>query len=145
MILRVVLATIAGGIVFFGLGFLIFGLALGETMKTWTVQYPGLMKEPPNFIALGLANLAWAFLLAVIYECWAGIRTFKKGAIAGATIMFISVTAIDLQFKAFMAFIIGYVPIIVDALAGALMGGVAGGVIAAILGAMNKEKVSSEP
>ncbi len=144
MILRVVLATIAGGIVFFGVGFLIFGLALGETMKTWTVQYPGLMKEPPNFIALGLANLAWAFLLAIIFECWANIRTFKTGAIAGAVIMFITVTAIDLQFKAFMVFIIGFVPIIVDALAGALMGAVAGGVVGAILGLMNKQSAPAE-
>ena len=61
MLIRVVAATIAGGVVFMLVGFLIFGLALAETMKAWTVNYPGLMKEPPNFIALFLSNLAWAF------------------------------------------------------------------------------------
>ena len=40
-----------------------------------------------------------------------------------------------------MVFTIGYMPVIVDVLAGALMGAVAGGVVGVILGAMNKENV----
>ena len=143
MLIRVVAATVAGGIVFTVLGFLIFGLALAETMKSWTVQYPGLMKDPPNFIALVLSNLAWAFLLAVIYERWASIRTFQTGAIAGAVLMFIAAAAIDLQYKAFMVLLIGYLPIIVDVLAVGFMGAIAGGVIGLVLGAMNKSDAAS--
>jgi hypothetical protein len=139
MLIRVVAATIAGGVVFMVVGFLIFGLALAETMKAWTVNYPGLMKDPPNFIALSLSNLAWAFLLAVIFDRWAGIRTFQAGAIAGAVIMFIAVAAIDFQFKAFMVLMIGFSPMIVDMIACAVMGALAGGVVAMVLGMMNKD------
>ena len=138
MLIRVVAATIAGGIVFMVLGFLIYGMALAETMKSWTVQYPGMMKDPPNFIALTLSNLAWAFLLAVIYERWASIRTFQAGAIAGGVIMFIAAAAIDLQFKAFMVLIIGYAPVIVDVLVVGIMGAITGGVVGMVLGMMNK-------
>jgi len=138
MLIRVVAATIAGGVVFMLVGFLIFGLALAETMKAWTVNYPGLMKEPPNFIALFLSNLAWAFLLAVIYERWAGIRTFRAGAIAGAVILFITVAAMDFQYKAFMVLMIGFAPMIVDMLAAAVLGALAGGVVGMVLGMMNK-------
>ena len=143
MLIRVVAATIAGGITFMIVGFLIFGLALVDTMRAWTVQYPGLMKEPPNFIALFLSNLAWAFLIAVIYERWAGIRTFQTGAIAGALIMFVTVVAIDLQYKAFMVILIGYMPMIVNALAGAIMGALAGGVVGTVLGMMNREATAA--
>lgn len=138
MLIRVVAATVAGGIVFFVLGFLIYGLALAEAIKSWTVQYPGMMKYPPNMIALVLSQLAWAFLLAVIYEKWANIRTFQAGAVAGAVIMSITAAAIDLQFKAFMVLIIGYVPVIVDVLVVGFMGAIGGGVVGMVLGMMNK-------
>lgn len=144
MIARLLASTVAGGIVFFVLGFLIYGMALAETMKTWMVQYPGLMKEPPNFIALGLANLAWGFLLAVIFEFWAGIRDFKSGAVAGAVIMFIVASAVDLQFKAFMVLIIGYMPVIVDVIVVAVMGAVGGGVVGQVLGMMSKGSAAAE-
>jgi hypothetical protein len=143
MLIRVVAATVAGGIVFMVLGFLIYGLALAGSEKTWLVQYPGLMKEPPNFIALTLSNLAWAFLLAVIYERWARIRTFKDGAIAGAVIMVIAAAAIDLQFKALMVLIIGFTPIIVDLIALGIMGAATGGVVGMVLGMMNKDTTAA--
>jgi hypothetical protein len=143
MVIRVVAATVAGGIVFMVLGFLIYGVVLAETMRSWMVEYPGLMKEPPNFIALTLSNMAWAFLLAVIYERWAGIRTFQTGAIAGAVIMFIAASAIDLQFKALMVLIIGYIPVIVDVLIVAILGAATGGVVGMVLGMMNKNSSTS--
>lgn len=139
MNIRVIAAALAGGVVFFVLGFLIYGLALADYMRTSMVQYPGLMKDPPNFIALGLSNLLWGLLLAIIFDYWANIRTFAGGAIAGAIIMFVSSSAIDMQFKAFMVLIIGYMPVIVDVIAVTVMGAVAGGVVGLVLGAMNKQ------
>lgn len=144
MLIRVIAASVAGGVVFFVLGFLIYGLALAEYMKASTVQYPGMMKDPPNFIALGLANLLWGALLAVIFERWAKIRTFAEGAFAGAVIMFLTAAAIDMQFKAFMVLIIGYMPVIVDVIVVTVMGAVGGGVVALVLNAMNKQPAAAE-
>jgi hypothetical protein len=138
MSVKTIVAAIAGGAVFFLLGFLIYGIALNQTMQSMTVQYTGLFKLQPNFIAIALFTLAWGGLLAMIFDYWADIRTFAGGAIAGAIIMFLIAFAHEMQTKAFMVLTIGYTPVIVNVLVTAFMGAIAGGVVAAVLGAMTK-------
>lgn len=68
-------ASVAGGIAFFFLGFLIYGLVLDKAvMKPNTIEYAGLMKETPIWIPLVLANIVSAFMLVYIFEKWAGSR-----------------------------------------------------------------------
>ncbi|CAN5849570.1 hypothetical protein BH20ACI4_BH20ACI4_32620 [soil metagenome] len=140
MIIRVLAATVAGGIAFFFLGWLIFGLLLAEFMKAHTINYPGLLKEPmPDMIPLALANLAWAWLIAFIFDYWAGIKTFVGGLKGGALIMFPIILGIDLQFMAFMNLYQGFTPLIVDVIASTVLGAIAGGVIGLILGLVGKK------
>ncbi len=140
MIIRVLAATVAGGIVFFFLGWLIFGLLLAEFMKAHTINYPGLLKEPmPDMIALAVANLAWAWLIAFIFDYWAGIKTFVTGLKGGALIMFPLILGINLQYLAFMNLYQGLAPLIVDVIGATVMGAISGGVIGLVLGMVGKK------
>lgn len=83
---RILLAGIAGGVTFFILGFLVYGMLLMKFFAANVGTAQGVMKDPPEFWALAVGNLAWGFLLAIVFGRWAGIKTFSTGAMAGAVI-----------------------------------------------------------
>ncbi len=143
MITRVLVATLAGAIVMFLLGYLIFGVLLNSYMTANVMQYAGMMKNPPNFIMLIVANLALAWLLAFVADYWAGIRNFASGLKLGALITFPMIIWSVLRFEAFMDLYIGFVPIIVNVLAATLMGAIAGGVIGLVLGMVDKKQTTA--
>src|SRR5688572_12024337 len=90
MLTRVLAATVAGGIVFFVLGFIIYGIFLQDSvMKPNMNTFPGLMNDVPIWAPLILANFVSAFTLAIIFDRWAGIRTFVGGMQLGAVIYFL--------------------------------------------------------
>jgi len=138
MIVRFIVSSVVGGIVFFILGFLIYGLALDPWMKANTVQYTGMLKDPPDFIALGLANIVWAAMVAFVADNWANARDFASGAKVGGLLMFFAVVALDLQFVAFMNLYLNVLVPLVDVVAVTVMGIITGGVIGIVLGMMNK-------
>jgi len=144
MLLRVLAATVAGGITLFFLGWLVYGILLMDFMKDNMVNYPGLMKEPmPDMVPLVIANLVIAGLFAFVFEYWATIRTFVGGLKGGAIMMFLIALYIDLSFMSFMNIMKGMTPVIVDVIAATVIGAIAGGVIGLVLGAMNKEPATA--
>lgn len=139
MLTRVLAATVAGGVTFFVLGFIIYGLILEPTvMKPNMNTFPGLMNEVPVWVPLILANLVNAFLLAYIFDKWASIRTFAGGLQGGATVMFLIAVTFQLMFMAFMNLSKNYIPPVADILGSTVLGAVGGGVIGQVLGMMNK-------
>ncbi len=139
MLSRLLAATVAGGITFFMLGFVIYGLILETTvMKPNMNTYAGLMNETPVWVPLVLANMTSAFLLAFIFDKWAGIRTFVGGMQGGAIVWFLTSLGFQLMFLAFMNLSKNYIPPIADVLGSTVMGAIGGGVIAQVLGMMNK-------
>jgi hypothetical protein len=138
MLARVLAATVAGGVTYFLLGFLIWGSFLEEVMKPYMNVYPGLMNEVPVWGPLIIANLVTAFLFAYILDNWAQVRTFGAGAKAGAIIAFLQALSFQLMFLAFMNLHKNYMPPVVDVLVSTVMGAVTGGVIGLVLGMMNK-------
>ena len=143
MITRVLVATLAGAIVMFLLGYLIFGVLLNSFMQENVNQYTGMIKDPPNFMLLIGANLVLAWLLAFVGDYWAGIRNFASGLKLGALITFPVVLWSDLQFESFANIYMGFVPIIVNVLAGTLLGAIAGGVIGLVLGIVDKKQATA--
>lgn len=140
MLTRLLAATVAGGIAFFFFRFLIYGLLLDPTvMKPNTIEYAGLMKETPTWIPLVLANLVSAFMLAYIFENWAGIRTFVGGIKGGAIIYFLISLSFQLMFIAFWNLTKNYIPNVVDVFGSTVLGAIGGGVIGKVLGMMNKQ------
>lgn len=136
------LAALVGAIVMFVLGFLFFGVLLSSYMEASMpklLKDSGLMRAQPEFICLFLFNFIWAWLMAIIFDYWAGCRDFMRGAKLGALIMFFLALGGDLQYCAFMNFYTSVTPVIIDVLVITVMGAITGGVIGLILGLFNKK------
>jgi hypothetical protein len=140
MLTRILAATVAGGIAFFILGFVIFGLILGPTIMQPAIspEAAKLMYETPIWAPLIIGNLVLALLLAYIFDKWATIRTFTGGLIGGAIILFLMDTYFQMMFLAFMKMHASYAPVIADIIGSTVMGALAGGVIGLVLGLMKK-------
>jgi hypothetical protein len=135
MLARLAAATVVGGIAFFVLGFIIYGLILDPyVMKPhMNPDAQKLMRDPPMWIPLILANLVTAFLLAYIFDKWATIRTFAGGLTGGAVVMFLIALSFQLMFLAFMRMTDNASPVIADIVGSTVMGAIGGGVIGAVL------------
>ena len=118
-----ILSGIAGTVVSFLLGFLVYGFL-------FTDLHPDGSEPCMLFIFLGC--LFYAFAFALIYNRWANISTFNLGAKAGFLIgllwtlsmnffMYSSGTSLDTNFLLLVA---------IDAVSATIMGGVIGLVIA---------------
>ncbi|HEX8735681.1 MAG TPA: hypothetical protein VF721_10185 [Pyrinomonadaceae bacterium] len=136
MNIRVLVATVVGGIVMTLLGWLIFGILLMNFLKPYMIHYNGLEKDPPAWLPLIIFNFAFAWLFAFIFDYWATIRTFTGGLKGGALIMLPMVIGIDFQYMAFMNLYTSYLPVFVDIIAATVLGAIAGGVIGFVLGKM---------
>ena len=144
MLVRVLAATVAGGLVFFCVGYVLFGIVLDPVMKPYMNDFPGMMKGPmPDLPFLALWNLTMAGLFAVVFEQWAGIRTFVAGLKGGFILMLFVVLIIDLQYVAFTNIFKGPIAFIIDVVAATALGTLAAGVVGAVLGMMNKESTSN--
>lgn len=144
MVTRILAAAVAGGIAFFLLGFLIYGVILDPlVMKPNMNEFPGLMKEVPTWALLVLANLVSALLLAYIFDVWAGIRTFGSGARAGAIIYFLNSLSTQLLFIAFLNLNKNYIPNVSEVIASTIIGAIVGGIIGVVLRMMNKDATAA--
>lgn len=139
MVKRLIVAGLVGGVAFFVLGFVIYGLVLDPmVMKPNMNTFPGLMKEMPDFVPLVLANIVSGLLLAYIFDQWASIRTFAGGLKGGAIVFFLIALSFQLMFASFWNLSKNYIPGVADVIGSTVMGAIAGGVIAQVLGMMNK-------
>jgi hypothetical protein len=139
MNVRVLLATVAGAITAFVVGYLIFGLLTAPYVNEVAIQYAGLYKVPPDFTLLFLKNIVQAFLLVFIFEYLAGIRTFLGGLKNGAIIMFLVTLSVNLSLMSVMNLNTGVRAEILDVLGETVRFAISGGVIGAVLGLMNKK------
>lgn len=126
------LIGIAGGIIVFLTGFLIYGLLLMDYFGANTSSFPGLIKEPMEIWAIGLGNVIWGILLAYFLSL-GKIDSGTQGAVHGASLFFLFGLGSNLVFYGqynLMPFSLSFV----DALCMALLGGVSGAVIGWLLG-----------
>ena len=141
MLTRVLAATVVGGIAFFFLGFVIYGLILDPmVMKPNMNTFPGLMNDVPIWAPLVLANLVSALLLTYIFDRWASISTFMGGMQGGAIVYGLMGLSYQLMFMAFWNLSKNYTPAVADVFGSVLMGAIGGGIIGAVLGMMRKRE-----
>jgi hypothetical protein len=129
------IGTLAGGIVFFFLGYLIYGKALADFFSHHTSAAPGSMKQMSEIIwwALILGNLASGALLSYIFLKLGNIGSFGSGAGTGAAIgLFVSLSMDLIRYAVENSF--DMTAMIVDVLVGIVMSAIAGGVIGVVLG-----------
>lgn len=139
---KLIIATIAGGVAYFLLGWLIYGILLMDFYMANTIQYPGLWKEMPNLWLMFISNLLGAFLLAFIFHTWAGIKTFLGGLTGGLILGLILSLMWDLYFLSSMN-LYSVSLVVADVLVGTLFTGIIGGLIGWILGFGKKNKVTA--
>ncbi|MBV9241502.1 MAG: hypothetical protein JO314_05795 [Acidobacteria bacterium] len=92
----------------------------------------------PSMIYLPLWNLSMALLFAIVFDRWAGVRTFTGGLKTGALIMLLLAIIMNLEFLAFMNFWKNELGVILNIAASTFIGTLAGGVVGAVLGAMSR-------
>lgn len=132
---KIIAATIAGAFTTFMLGWLIYGMLLMDFMEANTVKYDGLMLNPPKLGVLFVSHLAFALLLAWLYDKWINCRNFASGFTNGLIIAGLVTISIDLGFYAFMN-LYNTTMMAVDIAVSSLIWAVASGVIGLVLGKM---------
>lgn len=134
---KAILAAVAGAVLAFLLGWVIYGMLLMDYFESNSTHYEGLMKEMPNLFLIFVNNLIWGFLLSFIFYRWAGIKTFSGGIVGGIIIALPIALSFDL-------YIIGgmnlFTPtlVVVDVLASTVIWALCGGLIGFILGTGKK-------
>src|SRR5690606_7014638 len=130
---KVGVATLAGGVAFFILGFLIYTVALEGFYSAHAGSATGVVKMEMQFWRLILGNLSHAALLACIFLKWASIKTFGAGFSAGVTIgFFISLGYNMISYDTTNLF--DLTASIVDVIVYATMTGIVGGIVGWIIG-----------
>jgi uncharacterized membrane protein len=131
--------TLIGGIAFFFVGYLIYGMALADFFTAHTTSSAGAMRTMADIVwwALILGNVASGALLSYIFLKWAHISSFGSGASAGATIgFFMCLSTYLIQFATSNN--LDLTGSLVDVVAGTVLSSISGGVIGAVLGMFHK-------
>jgi hypothetical protein len=131
---KFLIGTIVGGIVYFILGFLIYGLALMDVMASYS--NPAAMRAEADMVwwALILGNLVYAGLISYVFVKWTDISSFGPGAMGGAGISFFVALSLDLMMYSYTTMMTDPTVIIIDVVAGIIMGAITGGAIGMVLG-----------
>jgi hypothetical protein len=135
---KILLAGIAGAVVYFLLGWLFYGILLMNFFAENAGSATGVAKEPMLMWALVVGDLCWGFLLAVIFGCWTNIRTWLGGAKAGAIIGLLSGAGVDFMMYG-TSNLYNCTALIVDVIVVIVMTAISGAVVAVILGSGSKE------
>ena len=134
--------TLVGGIAYFVLGFLFYGLLLADFFEANSGSASGVMRAEDEMVwwALILGNLIFAAFITYIFLKWAHISTFKSGLLGGATIGLLLGLGYNLIYYG-TSNMMTLTGALVDVVVGTVMTALLGGVIGAVLHA----KPSQEP
>ena len=129
------LATLGGFVVFFLLGWLLYGILLMDFYQANTGTATNVMRAEDEMIwwALILGNIVQTYFLVYIFDKWGNITTFGAGLKAGLIIGFIIGLAFNLSMYG-TSNLMNLTSMIVDPFVSAVMMGITGGVVAVIIG-----------
>jgi len=135
---KILLAGFIGAVTLFLLGFIVYGMLMGEFMAT-NAGAPGVNKpmEEISFAWLVVGNLASGLLLAVIYGKYANITTASAGLQAGAMIGFLMALGVDSAMFA-TTNLYNMKAMLADIVMWTIMSAITGAVVAAVLGRNTK-------
>lgn len=137
---KVLLAAVAGAVATFLTGWLIYGMLLKGYYDANTTEAARAISRGEHVVLWAIfgGGLAWALLLAMIFDRWANIKTLQAGAMAGAWIGFLIALGSNLFFYGSMD-AMTLSSSLVDALVNAVQGAISGAVVGLVLGSGNKQ------
>jgi hypothetical protein len=138
--MKILLASLAGTVVYFLVGWLVFEALLGKYMTANTLQITGFKKteQESSMLMLLVSCAAYALLLAIILGQWAQVYNFKDGAMMGATVGILVAIMANSYWYSTTHLYNGLAPLLADVAAAGLTVGIMGGTIAWILGLLSK-------
>jgi uncharacterized membrane protein len=137
---KFLIGSLVGGIAYFLLGYLFYGLLLNSFFSQHSIAPSGSMKAMADIIwwVLVLGNLFMGALLTYIFLKVGSVKSFGSGAGTGAAVGFFLWLSIDLiNFSTQNSFT--HKSLLADVVVGIVMTAIAGGIIGAVLG-MGKAK-----
>lgn len=134
---KLLLGTLAGFLGYFLAGFMLYTVVFKKALASAMPGMANAQIAEPNMVAIILANLAGAFLLAWVFEKWAGIRTPVTGAINGALIGALIALSYDLMFLG-TTNLMTWGGVFLDAIVYAIASAVAGALVGLTLGYKRK-------
>ena len=137
------MGTLAGGITFFLLGYLFYGVLFFSFFEANQGTATGVQRDDMQFVwwALILGNFAFAALLSYIFLKWANIRSFGGGLQAGAVVGLLVGLSWDLTLYG-TSNMMTLAGALVDVAVFTVMGAITGGVVGLVLG-MGKEPAAA--
>ncbi len=128
------LAGILGGIVYFLLGWLVYGILLMNYMEENAGLALGVNRVEMLLWSIGLGSLLYGFFLSYIFSCVGQVKTAAAGAKSGAWVGFLVAGAIDFTMYG-TTNITTLNAVAVDILAATVLASITGAVVAWVLGA----------
>ncbi len=134
---KILLSALAGGVVNFLLGGLIYGVLLTDFANSFpelsTETVAAITRTPMIMWAIALSCLLYALLLAIIFGRWANVSTFAGGAMGGVLIGFLIALSMNLSMYS-MWKVVNLTGALADSLIAAVMAAITGGVVGWVLG-----------
>lgn len=139
---KLLMGTVVGGISYFILGFLIYGMALESTMASYSNSACMRPMEQMVWWAMIVGNLGFASALSYVFLRAGNVNTFGSGLQTGGVIAFLMILSVDLMMYSTTSLMTDTMGIVIDVIAGTVMGAITGGIIGATLGMGNKPAAS---
>jgi len=132
---KFLMGTVAGGVAYFILGYLIYGLLLMNFMSNNAGTAENVMRAETDMVwwALIVGNLGMGALFSYIFLKWADVKGFAGGFQAAAVVGFFMSIAFDM-INYGTTNIMNMTGALVDIVAFTVMAGLGGGVIAMVVG-----------
>jgi ABC-type molybdate transport system permease subunit len=135
---KILVGGIVGGIVFFFLGWLIYGILLAGYMAANGNTCIMRPMEQMIWWALIISNLVWGFLLAIIFS-WSNTTGWMAGAKKAAIFTLLLGLAIDLGYYSMSTMYSNMMAVFVDILTSVAMTTIGGAIIAWAMSMVKKE------
>jgi hypothetical protein len=130
---KTIIAGIAATVAGLALGFLIYGVILGDFLLANFNKTIFRPEAELKWWALIISNIAWGFVLAILLG-WANTRGFMSGLQRGLVIGFLFIVAFDMGLHFMSVYFLTRNALIVDIAANTVICGIVGGIIGLIYG-----------
>lgn len=131
---KITIAGIAGGVVYFLLGWLVYGMLLKDFMAS--NMNTTIMRPETEMIwwAMIASNILYGVFFAYIFNRWANITTLSAGVTAGGILSLLLGLSMSLGFYAYSTMYGTMTGMAVDIIVSVVMGAIVGGVVGLVLG-----------